>query len=48
MIYIPSGNYHTTGGVPCTDVYALNARAADIARYVNAVGGSIVSLLYSE
>lgn len=47
MIYMPSDAVNTGGGLPCSDVDRLNARAADIASYVNIQGGSLVSLTQS-
>jgi hypothetical protein len=44
VLYIPSSTSHTPGGVACSDVALLNARAGDIANYVNTLGGSIISL----
>lgn len=43
-IYIPSASTHTSGGITTTQLAALNARAADIATYVNVQGGSLLAL----
>ncbi|MEK9629121.1 MAG: PKD domain-containing protein [Nitrospinota bacterium] len=44
MIYIPSDNRNTGGGITSTQMTALNARQADIADFVNNNGGGLFAL----
>lgn len=44
MVYIPSDDGNTGGGVSCSDIALLNVRSAALADYVNQVGGSLLSL----
>ena len=44
VVYIASANVHTAGGLTVPQLAALNARAADIATYVNTDGGSLLAL----
>jgi hypothetical protein len=44
MIYLPSDNSMTSGGILCTEVELLTQRTEDIATYVNSFGGSLMVL----
>lgn len=44
MIYIPSDNRNTSGGITSSQMTALNARQADIADFVNNNGGGLFAL----
>lgn len=44
MIYIPSDNSMTNGGILCSEVELLADRTEDIAAYVNTFGGSLMAL----
>jgi cysteine-rich repeat protein len=44
VIFLPSDNVDTGGGIDATQVAALNARAADIKTFINDQGGSLVAL----
>ena len=44
MIYFPSDNLMTSGGLRCAEVTTLVDRTEDIATYVNTFGGSLMAL----
>jgi cysteine-rich repeat protein len=44
MIYIPSGENNTSGGINATQLAALNARQVDIKDFINVKGGSLLAL----
>jgi cysteine-rich repeat protein len=44
MIYLPSSYRHTGGGITAAQIAALNARQADVADFVNNLGGSLMAL----
>jgi cysteine-rich repeat protein len=48
MIYLPSANEQTLGGINVTQLTALKERQPDIAHFVNVQGGSLIALTQAE
>jgi cysteine-rich repeat protein len=44
VIFLPSDEVNTAGGIEATQVAALNARSADIQTFINDEGGSLIAL----
>ncbi|HYC55978.1 MAG TPA: thrombospondin type 3 repeat-containing protein [Candidatus Binatia bacterium] len=44
MIYLPSDDINTGGGISAAQLAALNARQEDVAGFLNIVGGSLLAL----
>lgn len=44
VVYLPSVEFHTPGGITFTQLEALNARQADLTDFVNNVGGGLIAL----
>jgi hypothetical protein len=44
VLYIPSDDAMTGGGIECAEVDLLRTRTADIANYVNSISGSLIAL----
>ncbi|WPB76545.1 HYR domain-containing protein [Archangium violaceum] len=48
LVYLPSSERHTIGGLTDQQISALNARQPDLARFVNERGGSLIALTQAE
>jgi cysteine-rich repeat protein len=48
LVYLPSSERHTLGGLTDSQISALNARQPDLARFVNERGGSLIALTQAE
>ncbi|MCY1073383.1 HYR domain-containing protein [Archangium lansingense] len=48
LVYLPSAERHTLGGLTEQQISALNARQPDLARFVNERGGSLIALTQAE
>jgi cysteine-rich repeat protein len=48
LVYLPSAERHTLGGLTEKQIAALNERQPDLARFVNVRGGSLIALTQAE
>lgn len=48
MVYIPSVDWHTFGGINGAQLGVLNTRAADLLAFVNTEGGSLIALTEAD
>lgn len=48
FVYLPSADKHTLGGLSAQQISELNKRQADLARFINDRGGSLIALTQAE
>lgn len=48
VIYLPSAERHTLGGLTGQQISALNTRRPDLVRFINEKGGSLIALTQAE
>ncbi|HEX8439394.1 HYR domain-containing protein [Archangium sp.] len=48
LVYLPSAERHTQGGINTRQIAALNARQPELARFINEKGGSLIALTQAE